>query len=100
MGKPDDFQLQQSILQQLDWARALGTHIEVDAKDGAVLLTGYAHGYAVKIAAGECAGSVPGVRSVTNDIQMEPMIRREHYSPEAEQMREHIRTRTMVANFK
>ena len=89
----DDWNIRETVLRQLAWAPEMG--VEASVKEGAVTLTGFVPSWAMKVAAEEVAKSADGVRSVRNEIHVEPLARREHWSPVADQLREHIRNRIL-----
>ncbi|MGA2712899.1 MAG: BON domain-containing protein [Bryobacteraceae bacterium] len=94
MQKTSEKELRDAVIRQLEWVGALD--INVSAKEGVVTLTGFVQFYAMKVAAEETAKSVYGVRSVANEIYMEPMARREHYPGAGDRLREQIRARTLT----
>jgi osmotically-inducible protein OsmY len=77
MEKATDKELRDAVLRQLDWQPDIGSQdISVNAKEGAVTLTGYVHSYAEKVAAEKAAKSIYGVKAVSNDIEVKPMMTR------------------------
>jgi len=46
--------------------------IRVSVREGVATLTGFVHYYAIKILAEEVTKSVSGIRSVANEIRLEP----------------------------
>lgn len=76
MEKGSDKQLREAVLRQLEWQpEIVSQDISVNAKEGAVTLTGFVHSYAEKVAAEKAAKSVYGVKAVANDIDVKPMTR-------------------------
>jgi osmotically-inducible protein OsmY len=76
MEKGTDKQLREAVLRQLEWEpEVVSQDISVNAKEGAVTLTGFVHSYAEKVAAEKTAKSVYGVKAVANDIDVKPMTR-------------------------
>jgi osmotically-inducible protein OsmY len=76
MEKGSDKQLREAVVQQLEWAPEIASQdISVNAKEGAVTLTGFVHSYAEKFAAEKAAKSVYGVRALANDIEVKPTTR-------------------------
>ena len=76
MEKGTDKQLREAVLRQLEWQpEIVSQDISVNAKEGAVTLTGFVHSYAEKVAAEKAAKSVYGVKAVANDIEVKPMTR-------------------------
>ncbi len=76
MAKGSDKQLREAVLRQLEWQpEIVSQDISVNAKEGAVTLTGFVHSYAEKVAAERAAKCVHGVRAVANDIEVKPMTR-------------------------
>ncbi len=72
----NDRQLRESVLRQLEWAPEVSSQdIAVSAMDGAVMLTGFVHIYAEKVAAERVAKSVYGVQVVANDIEVRARTR-------------------------
>ena len=69
-------QLREAVLRQLEWdPQIVSKDISVNAKEGAVTLTGFVHSYAEKVAAEKAAKSIYGVKAVANDIEVKPMTR-------------------------
>lgn len=69
----DDTQLQSSVLAELKWRPSVDSaHIGVTADDGIVTLTGQVQHYTEKLAAGNAAKDVLGVKGIANDIKVEP----------------------------
>jgi len=60
-----------AVLRQLPFGP--GINIEVSASAGAITLTGFVNGHAIKAIAEECAKGVSGVTSVANHIDAMPM---------------------------
>jgi osmotically-inducible protein OsmY len=76
MAKETDKQLREAVLRQLEWQpEIVSQDISVNAKEGAVTLTGFVHSYAEKVAAEKAAKSVYGVKAVANDIEVKAMTR-------------------------
>ena len=76
MEKVTDKQVREAVLRQLEWEpEILSQDISVNAKEGAVTLTGFVHSYAEKVAAEKAAKSVYGAKAVANDIEVRPMTR-------------------------
>jgi len=76
MEKGTDKQLREAVLRQLEWEpEVVSQDISVNAKEGAVTLTGFVHSYAEKVAGEKAAKSVYGVKAVANDIEVKPMTR-------------------------
>jgi osmotically-inducible protein OsmY len=76
MEKGTDKQLREAVLRQLEWEPEIQSQdISVNAKEGVVTFTGFAHNYAEKVAAEKAAKSVYGVKAVANDIEVKPMTR-------------------------
>jgi osmotically-inducible protein OsmY len=71
--------------------------VEAAASDGAIVLAGFAEDHARKIDAESAASAVEGVHSVINRIELEPMLRREHYSARCDHFREHVRRRLLAS---
>ena len=74
-----DLQLQQDIIAELKWQPMLkASEIGVSVKHGVVTLSGILDTYAQKIAAGEAAKKVAGVKAVAMDVQVgdSPMFRK------------------------
>ena len=67
----DDDEIQQSILEELNWEPALdGHHIAVEVRDGIVTLSGWVH-YLIEItAAEEAVKRVKGVKGVAHKIEI------------------------------
>lgn len=71
-----DKQIRDAVIGQLEWEPEITSQdISVNAKDGAVTLTGFVHNYLEKVAAEKAAKSVYGVRAVANDIEVKPLTR-------------------------
>jgi osmotically-inducible protein OsmY len=67
----DDRQLQQEILDELDFDPSIdAAHIGVTADNGVVTLTGHVFSYAEKLAAEQAARRVKGVRAVAQEIEV------------------------------
>src|ERR1039458_2997421 len=94
MREISDRELRDAVIRQLDWA--VESDIKVSVKDGAVTLKGLAQFLTVKVAVGEIAKSVHGVKSVANEIHTAPLARREHYSAAADLPAEQSGTRTLT----
>lgn len=76
MEKELDKQLRDAVVKQLEWAPEIASQdISVNAKDGTVMLSGFVHSYAEKVAAERVAKSVYRVRAVANDIGVRPTSR-------------------------
>jgi len=76
MEKETGKQLREAVLRQLEWdPQIVSKDISVNAKEGAVTLTGFVHSYAEKVAAEKAAKSIYGVKAVANDIEVKPMTR-------------------------
>jgi len=76
MEKLTDKQVREAVLRQLEWEpEVVSQDISVNAKAGAVTLTGFVHSYTEKVAAEKAAKCVYGVRAVANDIEVKPMTR-------------------------
>lgn len=74
MEKTTDKELREAVLRQLDWQPDIASQdISVNAKEGAVTLTGFVHSFTEKVAADRAAKSIYGVRAVANDIEVRPM---------------------------
>jgi hypothetical protein len=71
MANGSDKAIREAVLRQL--ARFPGAEIQVSANEGAITLTGCVNGWAAKYMAEESARSVPGVKSVANDIAALPI---------------------------
>ena len=66
-----DRQLQESVLEELDWEPSLdASHIGVEVREGVVTLQGEVDTYAQKWAAERAAKNVPGVRSLAVDLEV------------------------------
>jgi osmotically-inducible protein OsmY len=66
-----DGQIQQEVLQELDWdTRVEATDVGVEVDSGVVTLTGTVANYATKLAAREAAHRVSGVLDVVDDVQV------------------------------
>lgn len=66
-----DKQLQDDVLNQLDWEPSIdASQIGVAAKDGVVTLTGRVPRYIEKMEAERVTKLVSGVRGVANDIEI------------------------------
>ena len=67
----DDRQLQQEVLDQLDFDPSIdAAHIGVTADNGVVTLTGHVFSYAEKLAVEQAARRVKGVRAVAQEIEV------------------------------
>jgi BON domain len=63
--------LEDIVLRYLEWV----PEVKVEATvDGLVTLKGVVYSEAVRATAGEVAKAIPGVRSVTNDIELQPLF--------------------------
>lgn len=81
-----DRQLQEDILQELDWEPSIdASRIGVEVSDGVVTLTGKTASYAQKWAAEYAARRVPGVRGVAAEIEA-ALYRRAHLDASAIQV--------------
>ncbi len=68
-----DVQLQRLVLDELDWEPSIdAAEIGVTVKDGVVTLTGHVSVYSVKLASEEVTKRVHGVKSVVNEIDVQP----------------------------
>ncbi len=71
-----DNDLRDIVMRQIEWEPEVESQdISVDARNGAVTLTGVVHGYFEKIAAERAAKAVFGVKAIVNDIEVKPMTR-------------------------
>lgn len=69
----NDRDLQRHVLEELDWEPEVNAaHIGVTVDQGIITLTGHVPAYSEKLAAGEVAKRIHGVRGVANDIEVEP----------------------------
>lgn len=71
--KPEttDTTIEQAVRRELEWDPAVSaTHIDVTARDGAVVLTGNVPTYADRLAAVAAAERIYGVRAVADDIEV------------------------------
>jgi osmotically-inducible protein OsmY len=76
MAKETDKQLREAVLRQLEWQpEIVSQDISINAKEGAVTLTGFVHSYLEKVTAEKAAKSIYGVKAVANDIEVKPMTR-------------------------
>ena len=67
----DDRQLQQEVLDELDFDPSIdAAHIGVAADNGVVTLTGHVFSYAEKLAVEQAARRVKGVRAVAQEIEV------------------------------
>jgi osmotically-inducible protein OsmY len=67
----DDRQLQQEVLDELDFDPSIDAgHIGVAADNGVVTLTGHVFSYAEKLAVEQAARRVKGVRAVAQEIEV------------------------------
>jgi osmotically-inducible protein OsmY len=74
-----DLELRHAVHAELEWdPRVNATHVRVNAKDGAVMLTGTVTTYAHKLAAVRAAERIYGVMAVADDIEvvLAPSVRR------------------------
>jgi len=66
-----DKQLQQDILQELDWEPGVrATDIGVSVHEGVATLSGFVDNYAEKFDAEEAAKRVFGVKGLANDLEV------------------------------
>lgn len=66
-----DAQIQQDVLQELEWdPRVEETEVGVEVDHGVVTLTGTVSGYIKRVAAQEAAHRVQGVLDVANDVRV------------------------------
>src|SRR5271169_3889241 len=67
----DDRQLQQEVLDELDFDPSIdAAHVGVAADNGVVTLTGHVFSYAEKLAVEQAARRVKGVRAVAQEIEV------------------------------
>ncbi len=63
--------LEDIVLRYLEWVPEIKVKATVD---GQVTLTGVVYSEAVRTTASEVAKAIPGVRAVTNDIELQPLF--------------------------
>ena len=88
--RPDE-ELREAVLRRVNSLPAL--HLEVSAHAGVITIAGYAPDHATRIAAEKAASDIEGVSAVVSRIQLEPMLRRQHYSVSSSDFRQHERKR-------
>jgi hypothetical protein len=91
-GSDKDFNA--AVFRQTDWVAESG--LKSNAEPGSATLVGFVHGCAIKLSAEDITKSAY-VKSVGNNVYMTPMTSRKDYSAAVYQIRENIRTRTLVA---
>ena len=71
--RESDIQLREDVLRELRWSMpVIGREFDVAVEAGIVKLTGTASSYAERLGAQEAAYRIDGVRSVTNEIEINP----------------------------
>jgi len=70
MLESNDAELRNTVIRRLH--EDAYSDIGVSVREGVVTLTGFVHYYAIKILAEEVTKSVYGIRSVANEIRLEP----------------------------
>lgn len=78
-----DSQLQQAVLDELNWEPSLtASHIGVTADAGVVTLTGHVDSFAQKHAAGKAAKRVKGVKGIAEEIEVQLPFDKKHTDDE------------------
>lgn len=78
-----DAEIYKDLNEELNWdARLSGTSIQIDIKDGHVVLSGSADSYPKKVRAEEAARRIAGVKSVANDLKVVIPIASKRPDPE------------------
>ena len=77
VNQPTDTRLLDAVVRQLEWDPAVdASSLHVSAHDGVVSLGGWTDSYPGKVASEKAAKRVPGVREVTNLIEVRPRVDR------------------------
>jgi osmotically-inducible protein OsmY len=76
-NQPTDLRLLDVVVRQLEWDPAVdASSLQVTAHDGVVSLGGWIDSYPGRLAAEKAAKRVPGVREVTNLVEVRPRVDR------------------------